>query len=120
MQKTSKTFLINEKLFVVGVSALYAVLYLLIGPPTASPLLGTGAPWVSLPRPTTVPSDTQASGIGDRAPTLWLLLTVLQAVLMLRLTDVKSHPFGRSHVSCGLRPTWVARAIRTFSLVMTS
>ena len=43
-----------------GVSALYAVPFLLIGPPTASPLLGTGVPSVSLRGPTSMPADTQA------------------------------------------------------------
>ena len=62
----------------LGASALYVVLYLLIEPPTASPLLG-GVPWVSLPGPTSVPSDTKAG---------WYR-AVLPAVLMLRLTDVQ-------------------------------
>ena len=33
-----------------------------LGPPTASLRRGTGVPWVSLPGPTSVPSDAQAGG----------------------------------------------------------
>ena len=70
----------------LGVSALYAVLYLLIEPPTASPLLGTGVQWVSLPGPTSVPSDTQARWYRGQSANPLAAALLLQ-LLRLRLTD---------------------------------
>ena len=59
----------------------------LVGPPTAFLRRGTGVPSVSLPGPTSVPSDAQADGIGDKAPTLWLLGCCVVVVVVCLFTS---------------------------------